>query len=275
MGHSHSVVKRLLTAWAVLVLALLPIQAAHAQLGGTEATAVREDFAFPAGPVRILVFRPDVRVGEQTTGGLNEPRADWTLRARDNILVALRKAQAERGSELILVPEQQGERAALVADYTALFKAVADAAFTHKLFPGNRLPTKKNRFDWTLGSGAAQLRQLGGDYGLFLYTYDSYGSTGRKVAQALGLLLGGGLIPSGVHIGYAGLVDLTSGDLVWINADLQMGGDVRDPVGAEKRVAQLLEEFPLKRRAGVPPNTTQGRSEERTAGAPQDPETAR
>lgn len=249
---------------------------AHAQLGGTEATAVREGFTLPPGQVRILVFRPDVRVGEQTTGGMNEPRADWTLKARDNIVAALRKAQAERGTELVQVPELQGEQGALVAEYTALFKAVADAVFAHKLFPGNRLPSKKNRFDWTLGSGAARLKALGGDYGLFLYTYDSYGSTGRKVAQALGLLLGGGLVPAGVHIGYAGLVDLGTGDLVWINADVQMGGDVRDPVGAEKRVAQLLEEFPRK---GLPGAVRQAerRDEERekTAGAPLDPEPAR
>jgi hypothetical protein len=255
---------------AALLLASAP---AHAQLGGTEATAVKEGFVLPAGPTRILVFRPDVRVGEQTTRGMNEPRVAWTMMARDNILAALRRQQAARGSELVLVGELAGEQAELAADYTALFKAVADAAFNHKLFPGNRLPSKRDRFDWTLGAGAARLRQLGGDYGLFLYTYDSYGSTGRKVAQALGLLLGGGLLPSGVHVGYAGLVDFDSGDLVWLNADVQMGGDVRDSAGAEKRVAQLLEGFPGRGVAGPPAHPASAGSAsrvERTAGAPQD-----
>lgn len=272
--------KGVVAACAAAALAFGPAPVAYAQFGGTEASAVREGFFLPPGQVRILVFRPDVRVGEQTTGGMNEPKAEWTMRARDNILAALRKAQAERGSELILVPELQGEQAELVADYTALFKAVADAAFTHKLFPGNRLPSKKGRFDWTLGRDAARLRQLGGDYGLFVYTYDSYGSTGRKIAQIAGLVMGIGLIPSGVHVGYAGLVDLTTGDLVWINADVQMGGDVRDPVGAEKRVAQLLEDFPLKARgaSAVPAAASSPGAperEEKTAGAPQDPEDKR
>ena len=49
---------------------------------------------------------------------------------------------------------------------------------------------------------------------------------------------------SGVHIGYAGLVDLETGDLVWLNADRKMGGDVRTGDGAVKRVTQLLEDFP-------------------------------
>jgi len=151
-----------------------------------------------------------------------------------------------QGSRMVIAPELEGPQGTLLNDYTALFKAVAFAAFNHKMFPGNRLPTKKGDFDWTLGSGAAQLKPLGGDYGLFFYTYDSYGSTGRKVAQVLGVLLGAGLIPAGVHVGYAGLVDLTTGDLVYLNADLGIGGDPREPAGAEKRIAQLLEDFPKK-----------------------------
>lgn len=257
--------KRMLSCLAAgaLVLSAAP---ARAQFGGAEKTAIKEGFVLPGGQTRILVFRPDVAVGEQTTGGMNEPNAEWTQQARANMLAALDRARAVQGSTLVMVPELEGEKAALVADYTALFKAVANAAFNHKMFPGNRLPTKKGVFDWTLGDEASALKSLGGDYGLFFYTYDSYGSTGRKVAQVLGLLLGAGLIPSGVHIGYAGLVDLTTGDLVWLNADLAMGGDPRTVEGADKRVAQLLEDFPGKSasqttgtvKVDVPPEKTAG-----------------
>jgi hypothetical protein len=224
---------------------------AHAQFGGGEATAVREGFQLPAGEVKILVFRPNVAVGEQTTGGMNEPSVEWTEAAKAHLIAALTRQQAARGTSLVMVPELEGPQNQLVTDYTALFRTVAEAAFQHKMFPGNRLPTKKKEFDWTLGKDAAQLRALGGDYGLFFYTYDSYGSTGRKVAQILGAVMGFGLMPSGVHVGYAGLVDLTTGDLVWLNADLAMGGDVRTADGAEKRVTQLLEGFPVKSTGAV------------------------
>lgn len=217
---------------------------------GTESSASKSGFAFPAeGPVKILVFRPDVHVGSQSAGGLNEPNADWTAEARNQLGIALEKAQGQRSNELVLMPELQGDQASLLADYRSLFKAVTDTVLAHRLFPGNRLPTKKDSFNWTLGSGASQLAQIGGgDYGLFIYTYDSYGSAGRKAAQLIGAMFGVG-ITSGVHTGYAGLVDLRTGELVWINADVQMGGDVRDALGAEKRVSQLLEDFP--QRAGA------------------------
>lgn len=82
------------------------------------------------------------------------------------------------------------------------------------------------------------------DYILFIYNRDAYGSTGRKVLQVLAAFGPGIAVKSGEHVGYAGLVDAKTGDVLWLNADGQMGGDVREKEGSEKRVRQLLEEFP-------------------------------
>ena len=35
-------------------------------------------FTPPQGDYKLLVLRPDVTVGSITTGGMVEPRADWT-----------------------------------------------------------------------------------------------------------------------------------------------------------------------------------------------------
>lgn len=226
----------------------LPAIAAHGQLGvASEKSAIKEGFTFPEkGSVSILLFRPDVSVGEQSAGGMDQPNANWTLQARDHLVTALGKAQGTRSNDMKLMPELSGDDALIMADYLSLFKVVMDAVITHKLFPGNLLPTKKEKFDWTMGSGASQLGTIGGgDYGLFMYTYDSYASPGRKALQVMGLVAGSGS-SSDVHIGYAGLVDLKTGDLLWINADVRMRGDVRTAEGADKRVAQLLEDFPLR-----------------------------
>lgn len=237
--------------FAALSLTLASAQPALAQFGGLERTEVKEGYKIRAGETNILVFRPSVRVGSQTTGGLHEPNAEWTETAKANLIAALAEVHGAQGTNLVMVPEQEGEMGDLVEEYTALFGTVAGAVLAHKMTYGNRLPTKKDQFDWTLGEEAARLKELGGDYGLFFLTYDSYGSTGRKVLQGLALVLGGGFVPSGVHIGYAGLVDLETGDLVWLNVDTSMGGDPRTVEGAEKRVAQLMEEFPRKA-AGEP-----------------------
>lgn len=238
--------------------------AAMALLAGTfagaadaqERRAVRQDFALTAGSgKKILVFRPKVSVGAQSTGGLFEPNAEWTDQANRNIEAALRKRQADLGNVVQAAPDAVGEQARLVDEYTSLFDAVSQAVVTYQFFVGNRLPTKKRDnkagvFDWSLGAGVRDLPGAAdADYALFIYSKDAYGSTGRKLLQAVALLGPGIAVSSGEHKGAAGLVDLKTGDLLWLNADFAMGGDVREGDGAEKRVAQLLEEFP----GSVPP----------------------
>jgi hypothetical protein len=132
----------------------------------------------------------------------------------------------------------------------ALFSAVSSSVIQYQFFVGNRLPTKKRDnkndvFDWSLGKGVAALPGAAeADYGLFIYNEDQFGSTGRKLLQVVAMFGPGISVKSGEHKGYAGLVDLKTGDLVWLNADGAMGGDVREADGAQKRIGQLLEGIP-------------------------------
>ena len=217
-------------------------------------TRVDATFAFPKDKTaRIIVFRPDVSVGSVGIGGVTQANADWTATARTNLASAMRKHQGARGNELIFLPDQDGEKAQLVGDYQALFRAVAGAVITHKFY-GAKLPTKKGRFDWTLGPGAAKLGAIAdGDYALFVYSEDAYGDAGRKVAQLLMAGLFGAYVPAGIHVGYAGLVDLSNGNLVWFNVDPAAGGDPREAEGADKRVGQVLRNWPLREGEAPPP----------------------
>jgi hypothetical protein len=238
-------------AFIVAVLAAISSPAVQAQ---SRKSLTKEEFSFPAqGQVRVVLFRPDVSVGEQSTGGLDQPNAGWTEQARDELTAALGKAQAARNIEMKLMPELAGDNAKLMSDYRKLFKTVADSVIKHRLFGLDPLPTKETRFDWTLGNGAARLGALGGaDYGLFFYTFDSYESASRRTARLLAATMGAAR-PTEVNMGYAGLVDLKTGDLVWINVDVKMAGDVRTASGAAQRVSELLRDFPL--RAALPGGT--------------------
>lgn len=203
---------------------------------------------------KILLFRPTVWVGEQSTGGMAEPNADWTVQARSLLTAEMRRRQADFSNEIVGEPALVGTDAAVLAGHEALFGAVAQAVLTYQFFKGNRLPTRKNRaFDWTLGSGTRRIAEVtGARYGFFVSTRDEYGSLGRKMFQFLAAGLVGIPVKSGVHTGFAGLVDLQTGDLVWLNADAAMGGDVRTEEGMHKRVAQLLEDFPALKAQPAP-----------------------
>lgn len=242
-GNMHAIA-RIVAVLALFATVTVPAAA-------QERSAVRQDFELEAGSnKRILLFRPSVSAGSQSTAGMYEPNAEWTEQARINLQLSLEALQAQLGNQVIIAPEAYGEAANALSEHMALFAAVSQAVIQYQFFVGNRLPTKKRDnkadvFDWSLGAGVSNLPGAQeADYGLFIYTRDAYGSTGRKILQIAAALGPGIAIKSGEHVGYAGLVDLRTGDLLWLNADGAMGGDVRDAEGSEKRVRQLLEDFP-------------------------------
>ncbi|HTI66619.1 MAG TPA: hypothetical protein VL460_03615 [Caulobacteraceae bacterium] len=207
---------------------------------------MKPGFNLAPGTARIVLMRPTIKVGAQSTGGMFEPNADWTAQGRENLGRAIAEAQGKLGNVVVAYEEPAGG-AAGAAEYQALFTTVANSVMTYQFFSGNRLPTKKRKgqFEWGLGPGIGKVSGLqGADYALFVSTEDQFGSTGRKVLQVAAILAVGVAIKSGLHTGYAGLVDLKTGELVWLNADAQMGGDVRTPEGAARRAEQLFKGFP-------------------------------
>jgi hypothetical protein len=213
------------------------------------------DFAPPQGNYKLLVMRPDVTVGSITTGGMVEPRADWTEQARANIINALRAENAERGGQTMVLDRRDalpGVPADTVADLERLHGAVGQSIALHK-YMGAYLPTKRGRgLDYTLGEQAVELgRKTGYDYALFLHAEDAIASTGRTAMQVLGVAgcFIGFCSPSGGsnQMAYSSLVDLRTGEVVWFNV-LQTGsqlpgikfGDIRNPEGATQMVDRLI-----------------------------------
>jgi len=213
-------------------------------------------FTPPQGNYRLLVLRPDVTVGSITTGGMVEPRADWTEQARASITAALRAQQAARGGQVLVVEhrnEVRGVTADELADIERLNAAVDESIVIHK-YLGDYLPTKRGRgLDWTLGNDAVQLgRKTGYDYALFLHAEDQVASTGRIVLGVLGAAgcIVGFCAPNiggATQLDYASLVDLKTGEVVWFNvvrAGSQVPGikfgDLRTPQGAAQMVERLL-----------------------------------
>jgi hypothetical protein len=201
-------------------------------------------------PATIVLMRPDVEVGELAAGGLPQPNADWTKSARENLAGSLQANAANKKVDLRIIDEQSGEGTQLVADYSALHQAVADAIIQHKYY-GAKLPTKKDKFDWTMGPGTRRIGELSGSaYALFLYTRDNFASASRKsmqVAGMLGCLVGFCMIVTGgQHIAYASLVELSSGNVVWFNVLRGSKGDVREKDGAKGMVDALMASMPTR-----------------------------
>jgi hypothetical protein len=189
---------------------------------------------------RVAVIHPDVNLGELTAGGLVEPRADWTKAAQSGIANQLKIFFGKRNTNIVMVDDITDPHEIQIAK---LHGPVGRAVITHALL-GVKLPNKTQAMDWTLGPGAAALRDhYGADYALFMYVNDSYTSAGRALLM-LGAAAFGVGIQGGQQVGFVSLVDLRTGNIVWFNVRNDAGGDLRDDKGAKRFVEGILSELP-------------------------------
>lgn len=228
---------------------LVPVFAALAILaaaGCAQTSVLRSSDLKPlTAPVRVLVMPPDVELSELTAGGLLEPKADWTQQARSHVIAALREELQAKGTPVVYQPptNDPGEETAYT-HFVKLHDAVGGAILVHKYLFVHRLPTKEGKFDWSLGHRVGRLRErTGADYALFVFLRDSYASPGR-VALIVGAALLGVGIPGGQQYGFASLVDLRTGDVIWFNRLVDPGGDLRTPEPARKAIKTLLTDLP-------------------------------
>lgn len=235
MGHRPSrCLRAIAAAWLFLGLAL---GTAHA-----EDIKLAPGFTQLARTAKLVVMPVDVELFSMSAGGVNEPKADWTAAAQQHMKAALNA----KATQLGLNASQMDEAAAdEFAEPIALHAAVARSiALHHSVGGGWALPTKEGRLDWSFGDAMQSLQaRTGANYGLFVWVRDSYASAERKLAM-VGLALFGIGITGGSQVGYASLVDLTTGQVLWFNRLARASGDLREPASASESIEVLLQGFP-------------------------------
>ena len=194
----------------------------------------------------VLLMTPDVQLDEVTAGGLLEPNAEWTAIAEKHVVAALKEQLAKRKSKLVLyhAPKADTPKARIHNQFIKLHSAVGSSILRHK-FGSRKLPTKEDKFDWTLGPQARIIgHEFGADYALFVYLRDRHISAGRLLIFVLTAAVFAPL-QEGRQTGFASLVDLETGDVLWISRLSRASGDLRTLHAAEESVKTLLKDFPL------------------------------
>lgn len=191
----------------------------------------------------VLVVVPDVELFSISGGGVSEPKADWSEAAQRHISEELKSLLQGKSLRVRFQPQEASDD---FAELGALHAAVASSiAFHH--FGGQKLPTKGGVIDWSLGDATKGLYESSGaKYGLFIWVRDSYASSERKAAMIAFALLGVGMA-GGLQTGYASLIDLSTGRVVWFNRVFRGQGDLRERDSARETVATLLKNFPTPR----------------------------
>lgn len=191
----------------------------------------------------LVILPVDVELFSLSAGGVPEPRADWTTAAVSHMGDALGKQTGKLGLAVNLLNEKAADE---FGEQIGLHAAVARSIALHHSVGGVwALPTKAGVLDWSFGDAMQPLQQrVGARYGLFVWVRDSYASAERKAAMVALAILGVGLT-GGSQVGYASLVDLDSGRVLWFNRLARSTGDLREAGAAAETIQALLSGFPV------------------------------
>lgn len=194
---------------------------------------------------KVLVMPVDVELFSLSAGGVAEPKADWTATAAGHLRTALHKRVGQLGLKAEFAEEALADE---FGEQVGLHAAVAESIALHHGVGGVwSLPTKNGQLLWSFEDAMQGLQaRSGARYGLFVWVRDSYASAERKAAMVAMALFGVGLT-AGIQVGYASLVDLQTGQVLWFNRLARGTGDLREAEPAEESVAALLAELPAAR----------------------------
>lgn len=198
-------------------------------------------------PNKVLVIAPDIDVKELSVGGVSEPVEDWSNQARANVKAALdSQLSAQPLFEKLSLPTNMTlVETDNLDEHVALYDLVAGSAFQFANGISPAWKHKKDSFDYTIGPGLSGLvEKTGAEAALIIVGEDYISSSGRKAARVFAALMGIGLPGAGTFL-TAGLVDLHTGDLLWMNYDIRIDTiDLRDPEDAKAMFDDLMRSFP-------------------------------
>lgn len=192
----------------------------------------------------ILLMPPDIRYYLITAGGVPEPQAEWTEAARRNFSGAVAAYAESAATELEVLDE---DMTPTEVQYRKLHEAVGYSVMLHH-FGAAKLPSKDGSFDWTLGPDIREIaEEHDADYALFVFYRDEQASGGRVALAILTAAATGVAMGTGAEYGFASLVDLRTGDIVWFNVVGAGSGEFRDAEGARAAVETLFKDMPSLR----------------------------
>jgi hypothetical protein len=229
-----------------LATIILPMQGCAPT--ATKSFVSRSDLTLKKETGKILLMSIDIQLSTLTAGSVLKPEAEWTADAAKYVEDCLKEKMQSMNVRL-LCPGETAQVAMSREDeekkvqLLKLHEAVGYSILLHQYVPEYKLPGKKD-FDWSLGPEAVFLKKrFEADYALFVYLRDSYASTGRVAFCVVAAVFGVG-IPMGQQVGFASLVDLETGDVVWFNRLGRGTGNLRTPGAAYESVESLLCDFP-------------------------------
>lgn len=200
------------------------------------------------GPLNILLLPVDFDVMQFTASGIVEPMPSETTAAEESLMSAATKVISSGGKfRIVDMPALTPEETAALKEHLALYKLTSVTAAQMIQVGGPAWRTKITDFDYSLGDGLKFLVDRSGANAAVVVAGGQVKSSGGRVAMFILLAAAGVAIPLGGAQVYAGVIDLDSGRIAWMEQLGGTKGDVTDPAGADLTVRSVIGGYPKSR----------------------------
>lgn len=237
--------RRIWSAIAVCVSLAAAVQHAGAADENTRIHHRVAEAAARDAPRKLLILPSEISIYELSAGGVRQKVPELTREANRHADEALLAAIGARG-DLVAVPmpklteEEQDE----VDDLVATFDVVAGDAYRNTRAGRVGWEDRVARFDYTLGYGLPWLKtRYGADALLATFGFDYQSTGGRKAMAFLGVLAGV-VLPVGFAEVRTGIVDLESGEILWLHVEGTATGKLSDADAMRAIVDKSLASLP-------------------------------
>ncbi len=222
-------------------------------LAGCQTLSVRlnervlADPSLVTGQSRTLLLPLDVDIKEMSVSGVSDVVPAWTEQAHELIRDYLLQNAPRllKGASLTPIPELDTEISDRLQKHIDLAHVVWAEAYRMTHLDGPAWKHKTRHFDYGIGPGLNDIpERIGAKRALLIIGEDIHTTAGRK-AMAFGLAVLGVSVPLGHSFIAAALIDLHSGDILWMNSDLDIGiNSLLDPKDVGSTLDTLFAGYP-------------------------------
>lgn len=203
-------------------------------------------------PLKVLVLPVDFDVLEMSASGIVEPVPAETVQAEEALSGAtLRVLRHTKRFMIIDMPVMSDAEKEVLKEHMALYKLTAFNAAQMIRLGGPAWKAKKENFDYSIGDGLKFLVERSGADAAVVVAGAQLNSSGGRVAMFILLAAAGVAIPLGGAQGSAGIVDLNTGNIQWLEERSGTKGDIKDKKGAEQTMMNMIGGYPASTLLGI------------------------
>lgn len=197
-------------------------------------------------PKNLLILPLDIQVGELSMAGVEEV-PEWTAESQTLFFNELQNYAKARGDlQFVTMPNLNAQQDVQLQEHLALNRLVMSTAVTYATQTGIAWHHKRDHFDYTIGPGLQFLQQkTKANAAIILLGSDTNSSTGRVAANVvLSLLSGLPYFNGGTSFLAAGVIDLTTGNILWINWGGRNTGSFLEAESVRSMLDLVLGDYP-------------------------------